>query len=255
MDASSLPPEAMRELAELRRRAYGPHHDIEDDPTALARLTELEARRDARSVEGAGTDESIASWEGAPDAAFAWSGSDAERPDSTADIATPAASFGASSRSLWHRTTATRARRSWLLAGLGITLGLAYTVEWLRPDPDATLHQIADEGDEVVFSILNRLEADVNRSSIRGYEPYEGLEPWFSMNGRGMHCFMIIDRSARTVDGANCVPPGIDLSADIGAWPLLGGSPAAGPPDGSIIRFHYRGNSVDVFRYPASEAD
>ncbi|MBG6182026.1 hypothetical protein [Arthrobacter sp. CAN_A1] len=253
MDASSLPPDAMRELADLRRRAYGPHHNIEDDPAALARLTELEARRAARSAQGAETDESTAAAEDAPVAAFAWSDSGDEGPDSEADIA--AASSGVSWRSLWHRTTATRSRRNWLVAALGIIFGLAYTVEWLRPDPDATLHQIAEEGDEVVISMLSVLDADVNPSSIRGYEPYEGLEPWFSMNRRGLHCFMIIDRSRRTVDGANCVPPGVDLSADIGAWPLSGGSDVAGPPDGSVIRFHYRGNSVDVFHYPASEAD
>ncbi len=45
MDASSPPSDAERELDELRRRAYGPHPDIQNDPAALARLTELEAAR------------------------------------------------------------------------------------------------------------------------------------------------------------------------------------------------------------------
>ncbi len=39
------------ELAELRRRAYGPHADIATDPVAQARLHELEAlERETRSA-------------------------------------------------------------------------------------------------------------------------------------------------------------------------------------------------------------
>lgn len=38
------------ELAALRRRAYGPHADIADDPVALARLTELERRPDRKAA-------------------------------------------------------------------------------------------------------------------------------------------------------------------------------------------------------------
>ena len=37
------PSDAGRELDELRARAYGPDHDIDGDPRALARLRELEA--------------------------------------------------------------------------------------------------------------------------------------------------------------------------------------------------------------------
>src|SRR4029450_3948501 len=43
MDAPSLTPERSRELADLRRRAYGPDADIQRDPGALHRLHELEA--------------------------------------------------------------------------------------------------------------------------------------------------------------------------------------------------------------------
>ena len=66
---------------------------------------------------------------------------------------------------------------------------------------------------------------------------------------------MLVDRPTRSVDGANCVPPWIDLFADVGAWPLLGNDYVEGLPDGSIIRFHYSGDTVDVFLYPASKAD
>ncbi|AUZ89087.1 hypothetical protein CVO76_16685, partial [Arthrobacter agilis] len=152
---------------------------------------------------------------------------------------------------------ATRARRSWFVAGtLAVLFALAYTVGWfLGPRPDAVLHQSAGGGDEVVFSMLDFLGADVDRSSIRGYEPYRGVEPWFAVDRQGLQCFMIIDRSGPMVDGANCVPPGVGLFADIGTLHLSREDPGASLPDGSIIRFHHRGDSVDVFVYPASKAD
>src|SRR6476469_2850542 len=43
MDATAPSPEGSRELADLRKRAYGPDADIDDDPVALRRLLELEA--------------------------------------------------------------------------------------------------------------------------------------------------------------------------------------------------------------------
>ena len=56
MDASSPPSDAERELNELRARAYGPHPDIQADPAALARLTELEAAHIASPPDGADTE-------------------------------------------------------------------------------------------------------------------------------------------------------------------------------------------------------
>ena len=45
MDEAPTSPDLERELRDLRARAYGPDSDIQDDPVALARLAELEARR------------------------------------------------------------------------------------------------------------------------------------------------------------------------------------------------------------------
>jgi hypothetical protein len=63
---------------------------------------------------------------------------------------------------------------------------------------------------------------------------------------------MLIDRSGPFVDGANCVPPGVDLFADVGGQTHSGDDAMLGLPKGSVVRFHYRGDSVDVFLYPAS---
>ena len=158
MDASSPPSDAERELDELRRRAYGPHPDIQADPAALARLTELEAARTAsppqRRRHRDQRTRCSRGWRAScrlhPDRPGA------DRPDSATSIAPVAASSADSPRSLWHRLTATRARRSSFVAGaLVAVLALAYTVAWLvRPHPDATLHPIADEPDGVVLSML-----------------------------------------------------------------------------------------------------
>lgn len=165
-----------------------------------------------------------------------------------------------SPRSLWHRLTATRARRLVLLGGAIVALvavpALVNTVAGLiGPQPDATLRAIPDEADGVVFSLLAFLGANPDPSSLRGYEEYQGLEPWYFEEEQGFQCFMLVARSPDYVDGANCVPPGLDLFADIGAWLPREDGFMEGLPDGSIIRFHYRGDSVDVFVHPASEAD
>ncbi|MET0843718.1 MAG: hypothetical protein ABWY23_07695 [Mycetocola sp.] len=135
-------------------------------------------------------------------------------------------------------------------------LALVNTVVWLvGPHPDAASHPVTDEADPLVRSLLAFLGADADRSSIRGYEEYRGFEPWFFVENQGFHCLMLVHRASQSVDGANCVPPGVDLFADIGEWRDLGSDYIDGVPLGSIVRFHYRGNSVDVFVYPTSEAD
>ena len=50
MDASSLRPDESKELAELRRRAYGTAAGIANDPAAQARLEELENANRAQPV-------------------------------------------------------------------------------------------------------------------------------------------------------------------------------------------------------------
>jgi hypothetical protein len=259
MNASPLPPDAERELDALRRRAYGPHSDIQTDPAALARLTELEAARSAPGRADTAL-ESGAAGTGAPPADSAQTDPGADEQDPAPGPAPVVAHNEGPLRSRWHhlwdRVTATRARRNSSVTGaLVVFLALSYSIEWLvGPRPDATLHPLPAEADEVVFSLLYVLGADVDRSSLRGYERYRGFEPWFAVNKQGQQCFMIVDRSGPSVDGANCVPSDVDLFADIGAWPLLGNDYMEGLPDGSILRFHYRGDSVEVVLYPPPDA-
>lgn len=90
---------------------------------------------------------------------------------------------------------------------------------------------------------------------MRGYQTYRGYEPWFFVERQGWQCLMLVHVASRHVEGGNCVPPEVDLFADTDEWPFFGKDSVEDLPDGSIIRFHYRGDSVDVFRYPGSAAD
>lgn len=256
MDPSSSRSDAERELDELRRRAYGPHPDIQSDPAALVRLAELEAARTASPRAATGTEVTApaAAPDSGPVAHPTWTRIIEEWPDSTTSIAPVAESRIGWTSSTWRRLTATRVRRYSFLAGaLAIFLAGVFTVAWIvRPHPEATLEPIADEADVVVLSMLAFLGADAGQSSFRGYQQYRGVEPWFFVDGQGFQCFMIITRSGPFVDGANCVPPGVDLFADIGADFVSAEDGMEGLPNGSIVRFHYRGDSVDVFLYPAS---
>lgn len=262
MDPSSSRSDAERELDELRRRAYGPHPDIQSDPAAQLRLTELEAARTASPRAATGTDVTApaAAPDSGPVAHPTWTRI-IDEPDPATSIAPVAESRSGSTSSIWRRLTATRVRRYSFMAGaLAVFLAGVFSVAWIvRPHPDATLHPIKDEADVVVLTMLDFLstlefawgEAS-GQSSFRGYQQYRGVEPWFFVDGRGYHCFMLISRSGPFVDGANCVPPGVDLFADIGEDSLSADDGMEGLPNGSIVRFHYRGDSVDVFLYPAS---
>ncbi|MGS0688834.1 hypothetical protein ACVBEQ_27415 [Nakamurella sp. GG22] len=257
MDAPSPPSDAERQLEELRRRAYGPHPDIQNDPAALAKLTELEAARtesllNCIETKNGGHAEAA---DGGPAAVSLRTQSEANRPDSATGLAPVVASKEDTLRSSAHRFNGTLARR-FVAGALVAVVALGYTVAWLDgPDPDATLRPTARGADELVLSMLERLGAESDPSSMRSYQTYAGYEPWFFMERPGFQCFMLIHVASRTVDGANCVPPEVDLFADTGEWPFVGNDYIEGLPDGSVIRFHYRGDSVDVFVYPASGVD
>ncbi|GAA1986631.1 hypothetical protein [Microbacterium pumilum] len=259
MDVWSTPSDAGRELDDLRARAYGPHPDIQADPTALARLSELEAAAHIASPTGGTVTES-----GAAAVAYAQKVSDCveteigpDKPAHASGVAAVVASSESPPQSLRDRLTATRGGLGSVVAGaLVVIVTLVYTMAWLvGPHPDATLQPIDDPADDaVVLSMLDFLGADADPSTVRGYQSYRGVEPWFLVDKQGFHCFMIIYRPSG-VDGANCVPPGVDLFADISVDGTSADDLSEGLPDGSVIRFRYRGDSVEVFLYPASESD
>ncbi|MET0843716.1 MAG: hypothetical protein ABWY23_07685 [Mycetocola sp.] len=259
MNAFLPPSDPERELDELRRRAYGRNPDIQVDPSALARLMELESARPARPTDGADAEigEPAADTAGVPRAGAASTASASDRPDPAAGVEPAVAPGEESPRSLWHRLATTSARRGWLVAGALVAVLVVATTaaSLLGPHPEATLRPIESEPDPLVLSLLIFRGADIDRSSIRRFESWRGFEPWFAVEKQGAQCFLIIERSRQMVDGAKCAPPGVDLFAEYGSWPFFGSDRIDDLPEGSLIRFHYRGDSVDVYVYPASGAD
>lgn len=263
---SRLSPDAERELRDLRARAYGPNPDIASDPAAFARLSELEAARVA--VRPSVTD-------AAPPAAVSESvlAAAATATDAAADAvptrpAAPTAvliddGVGTAHRSfapgsLWQEATSTRSRRQGVAAGaVVLAVALISTVVWaVTPHPDATLEAAVDESTAQLARLLpfaGQLEIDV--SSLRAYESYRGVQPWSGVDAWGSPCLFLLERSSDNLLAAECMPREAPLLADIGAWPYRGGDFAKGLANGSIIRFHLAGDSVEVYLHFAPAED
>ena len=261
MDTSSVPSDAARELAELRARAYGPDADIQGDPEALRRLRELEAARlvglprhpergdeeaDAPAASAAARDPDVGPSATQGGDVGAWA-----RPDVSLDAATDARP-----RSLSRRTASTRAGRTTIVVGaVAAALAVGYAVDWfVGPHPDVTLRAVTDTANSSALAMIGFLEAQPDASTIRGYDSYRGIEPWFFKNEQGFQCFMLVT-GPTSVDGANCAPPGVELFADITPWRQLVDEDTEPLPAGSIIRFHYRDDRVDVYVYPPSQSN
>lgn len=140
-------------------------------------------------------------------------------------------------------------RERWIRIGLATGTAAAvvvggYAITWLvQPRPEATL-RAADGPASAVARLLG-----VDASSLTSYESFRGVRPWSALDSFGNPCLFLIEHS--TLLWEECVPREGELMADIGAWPALAPDFAAGLPDGSVIRFHYRGNTVDVFVHRA----
>ena len=241
MDGPPIPADDERELRELRARAYGRDADLFDDPVGLARLAELENRRAAQATAARidGEAASRAEAEVPPDAALP--------PD-----AAPSATGRPSAASGWRRVVSERSREIWLGAGAGVVVvAIGWGVAWLgEPRPTATLSSTAGRADEEVLALVAEPAGwfDIDTTRLRAYETYRGVEPWSARDEFGNPCLLLIDRAADEVLEAACTPQEVRLIADIGAWPadVSDYAFAEGLPDGTVIRFQHRGDTVDV---------
>jgi hypothetical protein len=246
-----------RELDELRARAYGPHPDIDADPAALARLVELEVAHLASVVLVSHTDA-----RGAPVADAA----PATVPDAAHVHAVltlpvtemlPLTSGERSWRSLWRSATAPRWHRARTLAGsivIGATL-LSAAAWLLGPHPAATLRPVDAEPELFVTELLVSRGMSPDSATLRQFEPYRDTDLWSVEDGSGLRCLIAWDRGHSGRFEFECVPPDAELFVDLGAWPEAGDDFGEWLPDGSIVRFHVRGNFVDAYDYVASGPD
>ncbi len=251
MNESAPSSQLDRELRELRARAYGPHPDIQDDPEALARLAELEAARlDGHASAEGGRHESQESIQLTAETVVVGE----EAPILGAVVA----GDGPARRgSLWRRVTATQTGRVGLIAGLVVVaVGAWFAATWnAAPKPEATLQPTGVEADAFTLSAVSYAPlAEVDRSTLRGYERYRGLQPWVAENAQGSRCLLAIQGG--TLHGVRCAPPEAELLIDIGAYPLdYTAEYMDGLADGTVIRFQLHGDTVDAYLFTPPGAD
>ena len=270
------------ELAQLRRRAYGPDADIASDPVAQARLRELESSRRAPEPSFA----SAPSAPSAPSASSAPSGLSApsdvraegrmavpprpplppsrEAPgnDSPPRAPRPSASGVARARpavGAWSARLARWARSPRHLAiaavGLLVVIALAVVPGLFAQRPDATLRVDPAHEDEAFIwqggganEYLRQLE--IEAADIVRYEAYGDLNVWATPANQPQRCvFIFIDED--NIWALGCAPRGLDPIADVPIRPddmsLNMRESLPDLPDGSTVRFTLRGDVVEVW--------
>jgi hypothetical protein len=229
MEAQPVASEPSGELADLRRRAYGPDADIQQDPDAVRRLHELESS--LRSGEGV-----LPAPEGAEPAAIAPEPHDVAAPTvfDSAESAGPPRRL--SRRALWA-----------IIAGVGIVCavaGAAFSASLAR-HPDATLgptdHVQIDLEDDWLLSVSQWITTDAQPVQ---HEAFHRLQVLSVTSKAGTSC-LVVSWSDHWSD-YSCTPAGIAPVVDFVAY-LGGPQPLDDPlPPGSVIRFELNGDVVDV---------
>jgi len=245
-------------LKDLRVRAYGPEADIEADPAAMARLIELEAANVAAADPVSATapvDSSAA--DVAPRSTPAPENAAVSPAAQKAEPMIPTTWGENSGRSVWQRPTLTR-RSTWFTVGsIVVVATLIYAAIWLlSPHPDATLQSTADGPDNSVIQELTADVGDPDLSTLRHFERYRDVAVWSVENGLGDTCLIAWDREGGSGRFEfQCLPPGVELALHMKV--VAGAADGFGEwlADGSVISFHLRENTVDVFVHPPPPAD
>ncbi|BDV30894.1 hypothetical protein [Microbacterium terricola] len=280
MDAP-LPLDARAELADLRRRAYGPDADIHADPAALARLRELEekervaaeATATAPASAAAAADDAGAAAADATAAPAAASTPASGAPASAASgTATMPASDPGIASGAWERAAtgqktpddAPPAARSWwrrlplwvllVAAGLvGIAIGAGLPRLFTAP-PAATLSPV--DIDEVGGEFLGADGLEffgLDEDSLVPYEEYGDSRPWAGVNSSGARCIFIAV-NGQWMDGG-CTPAGLPPTAEYVAYDEAA-AVRSGLPIGSVVRYVQRQDGqIEVWEAPAAPSD
>ena len=237
------------ELRALHVRAYGPDPDIQDDPAAFARLIELEAVRAQHASAASPSPEERPPADPAPAASAS-----ADDPSALLPAPESLSPPGSAARlSLARRLTSSPSRLLAVATAAGLAAGaVIYAVATLvGPRPDATLAPTAAAPDELLIALVrNSGPIDIDLSTLQSYETFGGIEPWYAVDDYGNPCLILIERSRERLVDAECTPAEADLVGDYGEWPAYEYDFGDGLPDGSIVRFQHRGNSVEAFVHP-----
>ncbi len=248
MDVPAIGSDTGGELAELRRRAYGPHPDIEDDPAALARLIELEAAQHRSNAPV----EPMASPVAAPVA----------EPAGTA--ATVTATLTDDDPVPPPRHVPSAPTRRWGLIALAVGAAIALTgvlaavAVTSDPPPDAVMRPTGDVPDIVLLRLLagegqprpddapGASEMQIDLTTLRAFGTYLEVEVWSATNAFGSPCLIGVHRATDDVVARRCMPAGADLFMDM-PWDVLHDDVVRRAlPEGEVLRFFLRPDAVDV---------
>ncbi len=261
MDAPSPAAERRRELADLRRRAYGPDADIHGDPDALARLNELEDLERAHPAPA--TDSSLSSREQyAPGSGGA--SSTTLHPPTTPTTPTTAVVDALSpvvAAAHSPELTSPRERRWWrripvwavvavsLVVGLvlGISaVALSHPSDAADPDPDLTLAQTSLPAPRTTGFAQNLAYWGVDPSTVVSYEPFDSIHVWTGRRSDGSRCILL--SPGGKIFTASCAASGLDPILDFIVHTNVPVSFEGNVlPEGSVIRFLARPRGVDVW--------
>lgn len=228
---SSRPSDIERELDALRARAYGPEADIDADPAAISRLVELEAAHRAATAARAAAPVAVAT-----------------AVTATAPGEEPTAP---SSRD---GSRGVRGRRTWAVVAVICLFAIVAATVWnLVLRPDATLRQIDADGGSDVIRVLSAQGRGPDASTLRQFEPYHDVGVWSVENAAGKVCFVVWDRLASGRFSIKCAPPGREVALSLTVESEGVDDFAPWLPDGSIVDFHLRDDTVDVFVRPPAD--
>ena len=233
MKVPSASPDVERELARLRRRAYGPDADIAADPRAAARLTELES-----AARGVGTPSRFA---GRVDSTRADDGADGATPPAATDGVGP-------------RITAGRWRRHpiWVAAvtaALCAAIAIGFSFVSAGPKPDAALAANSDAPSSSLMRNISWLFSSygVDPDSMVSHGDYAAVSVWTAEAKGERRCLFLTVNDEYVLERA-CMPAGLDPIIDIIIAPTTTSLVGRGTyPESTALRFISRDDAVEVW--------
>ena len=232
MKVPSASPDAERELARLRRRAYGPDADIAADPKAAARLSELES-----AARGDRTPSRFAD------------SADKTPPRDWADRTTPPATDGSGPE-----TTAGRWRRHpiWVAAvtaALCAAIAIGVSFVSAGPKPDAALAATGDAPSSTLMRNISWLFSSygVDPDTMVSHGDFAAVSVWTAEAKGERRCLFLTVNDEYVLERA-CMPAGLDPIIDIIIAPTTTSLVGRGTyPESTALRFVSRDDTVEIW--------
>ncbi len=234
-----MSPEFTRELETLRRRAYGLDADIDSDPVALRRLSELEAALHPTATHAEVTPTEVTPTEKnvvvRPLTLVA-----ADVPDEMSDP-------------VRHTPVFRRSRRAPSLRVVSAIVAATVALAWVASHPFASTGDVvlaptkasAQERQDLIDEV-DLFSFGMTGARLQSFAPFRQLSVWSAVNTAGMTCLLVRSQS----DGVfhvGCTPsplqPSLDLRVGYDVRPELVDDLAPG----SVVRLVLHGDDVGVW--------